>query len=95
MRVMLRARLDTKTANAAVKDGTLLKIMQSLSEQLKPEAAYFGPSEGQRACTFVFDMSDSSQLPSIVEPLFQGLGAEIEIQPAMNTEDVQKGLSAL
>ncbi|MEW2127960.1 DUF3303 family protein [Streptomyces sp. NPDC007259] len=95
MRVMLRAQLDTQLANEAVKNGSLPKIMQSLMERLKPEAAYFGPSEGKRACTFVFDMQDSSLLPSIAEPLFEGLGAEIEIQPVMNTEDMQKGLAAL
>nr|WSW67968.1 hypothetical protein OG461_18170 [Streptomyces sp. NBC_00995] len=95
MRVMLRARLDTQLANEAVKNGSLPKIMQSLAERLKPEAAYFGPSEGKRCCTFVFDLQDSSLLPSISEPLFEGLGAEIEIQPVMNTEDMQKGLAAL
>ncbi len=82
-------------SNAAVKNGTLAKTMQSMAELLKPEAAYFGPSEGGRSCTFVFDMQDSSLLPTIAEPLFEGLGAKIEIQPVMNTEDMQKGLAAL
>ncbi|MEV0576997.1 hypothetical protein [Streptomyces sp. NPDC050392] len=95
MRVMLRAQLDTQLANEAVKNGTLPTIMQSLAERLKPEAAYFGPSGGKRCCTFVFDMPDSSLLPSIAEPLFEGLGASIEIQPVMNTEDMKKGLAAL
>ncbi|MFD9499327.1 DUF3303 family protein [Streptomyces sp. NPDC060035] len=95
MRVMLRAHLDTQISNEAVRNGTLQKIMQSMAEQLKPEAAYFGPSEGGRSCTFVFDMQDSSQLPTIAEPLFEGLGAKIEIQPVMNTEDLQKGLAAV
>lgn len=91
---MLRARMDTQITNEAVKNGTLQKIMQSMSERLKPEAAYFGPIKGGRACTFVFDMQDSSLLPSIAEPLFQGLGAEIEIQPVMNTDDMLKGMAA-
>ncbi|MGZ2356655.1 hypothetical protein LRE75_08130 [Streptomyces sp. 372A] len=95
MRVMLRAQLDTQLANEAVKNGSLSKTMQSLMERLKPEAAYFGPSEGKRACTFVFDMQDSSLLPLISEPLFEGLGAKIEIHPVMNTEDMQKGIAAL
>ncbi|TQK50178.1 hypothetical protein FBY35_0495 [Streptomyces sp. SLBN-118] len=95
MRVILRAHLDTQLSNEALKSGKLLKIMQSLGEQLKPEAAYFGPSEGGRSCTFVFDMQDSSQLPTIAEPLFEGLGARIEIQPVMNTEDMKKGLAAV
>ncbi|WP_037659188.1 DUF3303 family protein [Streptomyces aurantiacus] len=95
MRVMLRAHLDTQISNEALKSGNLPKIMQSMTERLKPEAAYFGPSEGGRCCTFVFDMQDSSQLPTIAEPLLEGLGAKIEIQPVMNSEDLQKGLAAL
>ncbi|WNO76915.1 DUF3303 family protein [Streptomyces sp. AM8-1-1] len=95
MRVMLRAHLDTQISNEALKNGTLQKTMQSMTERLKPEAAYFGPSEGGRSCTFVFDMQDSSLLPTIVEPLFEGLGAKVEIQPVMNGEDLQKGLAAL
>lgn len=95
MRVMLRARMDTQASTEAVKNGTLPKIMQSMTERLKPEAAYFGPGDGGRCCTFVFDMQDSSQLPSIAEPLFEGLGAQIEIQPVMNSEDLQKGLAAV
>ncbi|MET7370386.1 DUF3303 family protein [Streptomyces sp. NPDC005566] len=95
MRVMLRAWMDTQISNEAVKKGSLQTTMQSMAEQLKPEAAYFGPSEGGRCCTFVFDMQDSSQLPSIAEPLFEELGARIEIQPVMNTEDMLKGLAAV
>ncbi|GAA1160691.1 hypothetical protein F4556_005218 [Kitasatospora gansuensis] len=94
MRVMLRARLDTQASNEAIKDGTLAKIVESMIERLKPEAAYFGPGEGGRHCTFVFDMQDSSQLPSIAEPLFQELGAEFEVQPVMTAEDLKKGLAA-
>jgi hypothetical protein len=92
---MLRARLDTQASNEALKNGALPKIMQTLTERLQPEAAYFGPCDGGRSCTFVFDMQDSSRLPSLTEPLLRDLGAEIEIQPVMNTEDLQKGLAAL
>lgn len=95
MRVMLRAHLDTQVSNEALKDGTLPKIMQSLTERLRPEAAYFGPGEGVRTCTFVFDMEDSSTLPTIAEPLFERLGARVEIQPVMNSDDLQKGLAAV
>ncbi|MEU1015536.1 DUF3303 family protein [Streptomyces sp. NPDC005900] len=95
MRVMLRARLDTQASNEALKSGALPDTMQELMEQLKPEAAYFGPCDGGRSCTFVFDMQDSSQLPAISESLFREFGAEVEIQPVMTAEDLRKGLAAL
>jgi hypothetical protein len=92
---MLRAHLDTQVANQALKSGRLPEIMESMMERLDPEAAYFGPSQGGRSCTMVFDMQDSSTLPTVAEPLFQELGAKIEIQPVMNPEDMRKGLAAL
>lgn len=95
MRVMLRARMDTQVANKAIKNGAMQKLMQSMTDELKPEATYFSASEGERACTMVFDMKDSAQLPTIAEPLFEELGAKIEIQPVMTIEDLQKGLAAL
>ncbi|MEV5828923.1 DUF3303 family protein [Spirillospora sp. NPDC052242] len=95
MRMMLRARLDTHITNELLENGTMAQLMQSILEQLKPEAAYFHPYEGGRTCTLVFDMQDSSQLPAITETFFQKLGAEIEIHPAMNVEDMQEGLAAL
>jgi hypothetical protein len=35
---------------------------------------------------------ESSELPAIAEPLFMGLNAEIEVIPAMNADDLKKGL---
>lgn len=95
MRVMLRAVMDTQVSNDAVKSGRLPEIVKSLMDRLDPEAAYFGPGDGGRCCVLVFDMQDTSTLPTIAEPLFQELGARIEIHPVMNKEDLQKGLAAL
>jgi hypothetical protein len=95
MRMMLRAVMDTQVSNKALKNGELQKLMDSLMDQLKPEAAYFTPHLGKRSCVIVFDMKDSSQIPSITDQMLQSLGAEVEIQPAMNRDDLQKGLAAL
>ncbi|MBC7268929.1 MAG: hypothetical protein H5T76_09420 [Streptomyces sp.] len=95
MRVMLRATMNTEAANEGIKNGTLPKAVESMMERLKPEAAYFTPNHGSRSCILVFDMQDTSQMPSISEPLFQQFGAEVEMQPVMNADDLRKGLSAL
>ncbi|MET7452736.1 hypothetical protein ABZT03_12720 [Streptomyces sp. NPDC005574] len=95
MRVLLKASMDTEKANEAIRNGTLGKLIEETVEQVKPEAAYFTTDDGHRAAFLVFDMQDSSQLPSISEPLFQHLGAKITYAPVMNMEDVQKGLSQL
>ncbi|MFB4312065.1 hypothetical protein [Actinomadura sp. GTD37] len=95
MRVMLRAVMDTQVSNDAIKNGRLPEIVKSLMDRLNPEAAYFGPGDGGRCCVLVFDLQDTASIPTIAEPLFQELGAKIEINPVMSPEDLQKGLAAL
>lgn len=95
MRMMLRAVMDTEKANQARTSGKLEKVMQETLQRLKPEAAYFGPCRGRRACYIVFEMADSSQLPSVAEPFFQEFGAEVEVEPIMTADDLRKGLASL
>lgn len=93
MRMMLRLWMPVETSNSAVKDGSLPRAFQSLSERLKPEAAYFFSDDGKRSAMFVFDMQEASQIPPIVEPLFMGMNAAVTLCPVMNAEDLQKGLA--
>ena len=76
-------------------DGRLPKVMQSTVEQLKPEAAYFGPDGGQRTALIVFDMDDPSQLPAISEQFFSEFNATVEFFPVMDRADLERSLSAL
>ncbi|MFG2295411.1 hypothetical protein [Streptomyces sp. NPDC048603] len=94
MRVMIRGHVDTVAGNEAIKGGKLPGLMDDLIEKLKPEAAYFGPSEGVRSFWIVCDLTDSSALPALLEPLFFDLHAEVEVQPVMNHEDMKKGMAA-
>ena len=96
MRMMLRAVVDAEAGNEALRNGSMLKVIEQMMQQLNPEAAYFvGSEDGQRSCVVVFDMADPSQLPAISEPLFQIGKARVTLSPCMNLDDVQKGLSQL
>jgi hypothetical protein len=93
--MMLRATFQTEATNKAFKDGSVPKILEATMAKLKPEAAYFAPHNGKRCAMLFFDMKDPSDIPSICEPLFSALNAEIELHPVMNAEDLQRGLKAL
>jgi len=95
MRMLLHVTLDTEAGNRAILDGSIATTMGQFVEKTKPEAAYFGPHNGRRSAMFVFDMQDSSQIPAIAEPFFIGLGADIEMTPVMNLDDLQRGLAAV
>ncbi|MFI0940991.1 DUF3303 family protein [Streptomyces sp. NPDC021020] len=94
MRMLLTARMDTEAANQAVDDGTMSKTVQEMTEELRPESAYFTATEGDRCCYMVFDMKDSAQMPSMLEPFFHA-GAKVDVRPVMTMDDLQTGLASL
>ncbi len=95
MRVMLTFRIPMEQGNAVIKGGKLAPIIQSILEDLKPEAAYFGDIDGARGGYLVVNMDDASQIPALTEPLFLGLGATIKAQYVMTTEDLIKAGPAI
>jgi hypothetical protein len=90
-----RLAMDPEAGNPAVSDDTAVKVLQGFVATVKPEAACFFVDAGKECAAFVFDMQDSSQIPAPVEPAFQMLQAEMVLTPAMNLDDLQKGLAAL
>jgi hypothetical protein len=93
MRMLLKAVMDTDAANDASRKGVLLDVSRELVKQLDAEAAYFVTDGGQRSCLIVFDMTDTSQVPVIAEPLFLGAKARVTFAPCMNLDDLERGLS--
>jgi hypothetical protein len=87
--------MPTVPGNRAISDGTIGKLMQATADRWKPEALYFTTFHGNRTAYMVFDLPDASDIPAFAEPFFEGLEAEVELAPAMNAEDLQKGLSRL
>jgi hypothetical protein len=92
MRTLLRAVFPVESSNAAAKNGSLAKTLENTVARLKPEATYFAAHDGKRSATFVFDLKDPSDIPSIVEPLFLELNASVELVPVMNLEELRTGL---
>jgi len=95
MRMLMRVAIPNEGGNSAVKDGSIGKIIGAFLEQQHPEAAYFVAEGGERTGYFVLDVKDSSDIPSLSEPFFQGLNAAIEFTPAMNPQDLKTALGKL
>jgi hypothetical protein len=95
VRVMAKISMPVESGNRAIKDGTLGAVVQRAAERWKPEAMYFTTFDGQRTAFMVFDLPDASGIPPFAEPFFTELNASVELAPAMNGDDLQKGLSQL
>lgn len=95
MRVMARITVPVESGNRAISDGSLGALMQNAAEQWSPEAMYFTTFDGLRTAFMVFDLPDPSDIPLFAEPFFGGLNANVQIAPAMDGEDLRKGMSQL
>ncbi len=95
MRFMVTFRFPNEKGNSLAKDGRMGEIVQSILEDLQPEAAYFADMEGARGGYIVLDMDDASQIPAIAEPFFIGLDATVHIHPVMTPNDLYRASSAI
>ena len=96
MRTMVRVTIPVEAGNAAIKNGSLPKIISETLEQLKPEGAYFFTgADGSRTALMVFDMKEASDIPMIAEKFFMGFNAAVQFTPVMNADDLKKGLSKI
>ncbi len=90
MRCLLKVNLPVENGNEAALNGTLGSTIESILNNLKPEAAYFAEDNGKRTGFIVVDLQDSSQIPSIAEPWFLAFNAHVEFHPCMNIDDLKK-----
>ncbi|MGA9717178.1 MAG: hypothetical protein WBQ79_02775 [Acidobacteriaceae bacterium] len=89
MRMLMKVSFPVEAGNAAARKGSLGTTVKGILDELKPEAAYFVSNEfGQRCGYIVFDMKETSQIPSIAEPWFLAFNASITLTPAMNPQDL-------
>ncbi|MBD0688995.1 hypothetical protein [Streptomyces sp. CBMA123] len=95
MRALLEVELDTAASNKLITDGTIGPGIQQTLAQLKPEAAYFLSRHGRRAMVLVVDIADEASIPSIVEPFWLQLDADVDLYPCMNADELLEGLKRI
>jgi hypothetical protein len=66
----MKVTIPVDHGNSSIEQGTLPKTIETILNDLKPEAAYFGTFEGKRSGLIVFDLKDQSQIPIVAEPWF-------------------------
>lgn len=95
MRMLMQMTIPVEAGNEAARTGALGTTLKKFMESLKPEAAYFTSTHGERAGFFIFDMQDSSQIPTFAEPLFLAFNAKVTFFPVMSAEDLAKGMPGM
>jgi hypothetical protein len=92
MSTMLKVSIPVESGNKGVKEGHLPKTVMEFVDKVKPEASYFTAESGKRTAYFIFDLKDPTMIPSVAEPFFMNLLAEIQMSPVMNLEELKSGI---
>ena len=95
MRFMITCRIPMEKGDELTKTGSLHSTIQSIMEELKPEAAYFSDIEGGRGGYIVVNMDDASQISAIAQTVFLGLRAAIQVHSVMTPEDFGQATPAI
>ena len=88
----MTARIPTEDGNKMVQDPNLLSKIEKYVKKVNAEATYFFETGGNRIVTFIVDIQSAGQIPILVEPLFSGMGAHVELHPVMSLDDLKEGI---
>ena len=92
MRFLISAKIPTEAGNLMVQDPNLLSKLERYIDKVNAEATYFFEADGNRVAAFIVDLQSAEQIPVLVEPLFTGMGAHVELHPVMSLDDLKKGI---
>ncbi|MFI8326573.1 hypothetical protein [Streptomyces sp. NPDC085529] len=95
MRMLLKVEMNTETSNELIRQGAAEQVIKEALGRIHPEAAYFTVENGCRTGYFFFDLTDTTDLPSISEPFFMRLGAKVHYSPVMNQQELAEGLGRI
>jgi hypothetical protein len=92
MRFLIHAKIPTEAGNLMLQDPNLLSKLQTYIKKVNAEATYFFEEEGDRIAVFIVDIAQASEIPVLIEPLFSGMGARVELHPVMSFDDLKNGI---
>jgi len=92
MKFLISAKIPTEAGNLMVQDPNLLSKLETYIDKVNAEASYFFEADGNRVAAFIVDILSADHIPVLVEPLFSGMGAHVELHPVMSLDDLRKGI---
>jgi hypothetical protein len=84
--------MPTEHGNKMLQDPNFPKKLEGLLNQIKPEAVYFAPVEGERGIYMIVNLPNADMIAGIVEPLWMTFNCKLDLTPVMELSDLQKGL---
>jgi hypothetical protein len=96
MKMLFSVEFPPEPFNTYVRDGNVGKILSSILDDIKPEAAYFTEQSGKRGALFVVEVAGATDITRIAEPFFLKFKAECKFRILMTPKELAgAGLEAL
>jgi len=95
MRILIQFSIPVTAGNEAIRSGKIQKFFEKVTEDLKPEAMYFFPADGDRAGFMVINTDNPSVGAAVGERFWLGIQAKVKLIPCMSGEDLAKGLAEM
>ena len=92
MKFLLRLHMPTESGNKVLQDPNFPKKLEGVLNQIKPEAVYFAPIEGERGIYMIVNLASADMIAGIAEPLWTIFNCKLDLTPLMELSDLQKGL---
>ena len=90
MKMLVNVSFPIEPFKTLVREGRAGIILERIIEEIKPESIYFSEREGNRGATFIVEITDASEIPSIAEPWFLNFEAHCEFRIAMTPDDLMR-----
>jgi hypothetical protein len=84
--------MPTEFGNKLLQDPNFPKKLEGVISQIKPEAVYFTPIDGERGIYMIVDLPSADMIATISEPLWMMFNCKLDLQPLMEMKDLQQGL---
>jgi len=96
MKMIMITEFPPEPFNSHVRDGSIGNIVTKITQSLDFESFHFVELDGCRGAVGVFNIEDSSEIPTYAEPFFLCFDAQVRFRIAMTPEDLgNAGLDAL
>jgi hypothetical protein len=89
MKMLLRVVMPIEPFNAMTKKGTVGKVLGKILEDLKPEAAYFTLTDGERTLLAVININKPGDYVKYAEPFFLQFDAECSFDIILTPEELK------
>jgi len=96
MKMVMITEFPPEPFNSHVRNGTIGDIIGKIVETLDFESLHFVELDGCRGAVGIFEIAESSEIPTYAEPFFLSFNAEVRFRIAMTPTDLgNAGLDAL